>query len=156
MTNYTLRTGYSYQRWQVVVNAMLEKQPGNPKIHKVCVIHLYEADYNMILGIKWRHLIHHAEDAHVLNPGQYGSRPGCTALDPALIDELQAEISRVSRKSHVKFANDASSYCYDRIIPGLANIASRKYGMNRKVCMVQGDTASTTGPLQPQDTPRPL
>jgi hypothetical protein len=68
-----------------------------------------------------------------------GSRPGCTALDPVLIDKLQAEISHVSRNSHVKFANDASS-CYDRIIPGLANLASRKYGMNRKVCMVQGDT----------------
>ena len=75
----------------------------------------------------------------LLNPGQYGSRPGKTALDPVFIEELQVEISRLSRRSHIKFANDASS-CYDRIIPGMANLMSRKFGMHRKVCFVQGNT----------------
>ena len=45
MINYALERGYSYRRWQQVANAMLFKEPGNIKIHRTRVIHLYEADY---------------------------------------------------------------------------------------------------------------
>ena len=68
VTDYALTHGYSYCRWKKVVNVMLEKEPGNPKIHRLRVIHLYEADYNLILGVKWRELIHHCEDKHLLHP----------------------------------------------------------------------------------------
>jgi hypothetical protein len=46
-----VKFGISLTRWQNVVNLMIEKEPGNPKIHRLCVIHLYEADYNLILGV---------------------------------------------------------------------------------------------------------
>ena len=71
--DYALRNGYSFKRWQKVVNVMLEKEPGNPKIHHLRVIHLYEADYNLILGIKWRELIHNCEDNNLLHPQLYGA-----------------------------------------------------------------------------------
>ena len=45
--------GISLTRWQNVVNSLIEKEPGNPKIHRLRVIHLYEVDYNLILGIFW-------------------------------------------------------------------------------------------------------
>ena len=41
-----------------VVNMMILKEEGNTKIHRLRVIHLFEADYNLLLGIKWRQLIH--------------------------------------------------------------------------------------------------
>jgi hypothetical protein len=38
---------------------MIEKEPGDPRIHRLRVIHLYEADYSLLLGIQFRRLMHH-------------------------------------------------------------------------------------------------
>jgi hypothetical protein len=91
LTNYALMHGYSsFERWRTVVNVMLHKEPGNSKIHRLRVIHLYEADYNLILGLKWRELLHAAEDEGLLNDGQYGSHPNPNAHDPVFIEEMQS------------------------------------------------------------------
>ena len=57
MINYALQHSYSYKRWKQVVNVMIEKEPGNSKVHRLRVIHIYEADYNFLLQAKWRSLI---------------------------------------------------------------------------------------------------
>ena len=139
MINFALSQGKSFHRWQKVVNVMLEKEPGNPKIHRLRVIHLYEADYNLILSLKARSLVHHAEDNTLFNAGLYGARPGRTAHDPVGLEETIAEITRLSRKPCIKNAEDATA-CYDRIIPGLGHLASRSHGLHRFVALVQGKT----------------
>ena len=118
---------------------MLEMDPGNPKIHRLRVIHLYEADYNLILGVKWRELIHDCEDHHLLHPSLYGARPGRGALDPVFIEELTNEITRLTRKPLIKNAEDATA-CYDRIIPGIGTLASRSHGLHHQVALVMGRT----------------
>jgi hypothetical protein len=61
---------------------MIEKVPGNPKINKFQVIHLYEADYNLLLKVIWaRRLVWHAHDHDRINEGQVGSRPGRNSID---------------------------------------------------------------------------
>ena len=92
LINYALRMGISYDRWKTVVNIMLEKDPGDPKIHRLRVIHIYEADYNLLLSIQWRNLMRLAEDHHLLNERQYGSRPHRNSHDPVFIEEMQFEI----------------------------------------------------------------
>jgi hypothetical protein len=52
--NYGLLHGYSLQRWQQVVNVMILKEPANHRIHRLRVLHLFEADYNLILGAMQR------------------------------------------------------------------------------------------------------
>jgi hypothetical protein len=47
--NLPIGLGFSPSRWQVVINAMLEKIPGKPLLHKLHVIHILEADYNLTL-----------------------------------------------------------------------------------------------------------
>jgi hypothetical protein len=47
--NIPTRMGFSPQRWRTIINAMLEKIPGKPLLHKLCVIHILEADYNLTL-----------------------------------------------------------------------------------------------------------
>ena len=111
----------------------------NHKIHRLRVIHLYEADYNLVLGVKWRDPLHHAEDNQLLNPSNYGARPGREAHDPVLIEELEMEICRASRKGLVKLDIDAA-WCYDRILPVLASIISRSYGVHKNVAFINAKT----------------
>ena len=103
---------------------MIEKEPGNHKIHRLRVIHLYEADYNLLLCVKWRTAVHHAMRNKTLNPNQKGGTPGGNATDIIFVEELEYEICRASRTCLGKIDFDASS-CYDRIHCFLANLASR-------------------------------
>ena len=139
LLNYATKWGYSYKRWQEVVNTMILKSPGDTRIHRLRVIHLYEADYNLLLAVKWRNALHCSEDAGVLNDGQYGSRPHRQALDPVYIEETMNEISRATRKAHIKFDNDATS-CYDRILPQLAALAGRKFGLAKELVTLNNET----------------
>jgi hypothetical protein len=139
MLNYVLLHGFSYTRWQTVVKCLIEKDLSQPKIHRLRVIQLYENDYNLILAMKWRTLTFTNETSKTLSSGQYGARPGLTAYDPVYIENLQNEITRVSRRPYVKFSNDATA-CYDRMIPNLANLASMAFGMDPRICKIQGET----------------
>ena len=112
LLNYATQFGYSFDKWKRIVNTMLEKDKGLPKIHRLRVIHLYEADYNLILGVKWRQVLHHAVAQDLINKGCYGSQPGKEATDALLIRELEYEMNRLTRKASLHFDNDVTS-CYD-------------------------------------------
>ena len=135
---YAINHAYCFTRWQNVVNTMIEKDPGDPRIHRLRVIHLYEADYSLLIGHAFRQVLHHMEDADLMNPGCYGNRPTRSAHDPVLIEVLQLEYSWATRYPHIKFSNDATS-CYDRIIPSVSNVLARSYGLHRNVSMIHGD-----------------
>jgi hypothetical protein len=77
---------------------MLEKEPGNPRIHQLQVIHLYEADYNLILALKARKFAHNAEDNQLLNKSLCSACPCQTAHVPAGLKEFVGEITRLSQK----------------------------------------------------------
>lgn len=139
MLNYALERGYSYTRWKTVVNTILFKDEDNVHLHRTRVIHIYEADYNLMLGIKWRLALYQAEAFRELHDGQYGSRPRRNAVDPVLIEELQFEISRASRKTFIQTNYDAMS-CYDRIIPNVAMLVSRKYGVPKPITLSNAGT----------------
>jgi hypothetical protein len=118
---------------------MILKELGDHKIHRLRVIHLFEADYNLILSVKWRQQIYAADKQQVVNPGQYGSYPGREATSLCLLEELKTDISYCSRKPIINFDNDAAS-CYDRIIVALSSLFNSKYGQNRHVVMVNAST----------------
>ena len=101
------------------------------------MIHIYEADYNLILGVKWRELLHHAAKHGLLNRHQFGSVPGRSAIDLCYMEELEYEVSKCCLHPMIKNDNDAAS-CYDRILMYIASLASRKRGMPVNVCKVNG------------------
>ena len=139
LINYSVRFGYSYRRWQKVVNIMLRKDTHHAYIHRLRVIHLYEADYNLLLAVKWRHAMRHSEEQNLLNEGIYGSRAGRSAHDPIFVEIMQNEIYRASMKTGIHKDLDATS-CYDRIPAWVANVCSRRMGIHRMVAAVNCKT----------------
>ena len=135
LLNYSIRFGYPLQRWLKVVNVMLEKDPGKPRIHRLRVIHIYEADYNLFLAVKWRETLHHAEDELLLHPDAYGSRPARSAHDPVAMEIWRNGIYRTSMKTGINMDLDATS-CYDRILPPVASICSRRMGIHPRVAQL--------------------
>ena len=106
---------YSYERWRQVTNNMIYKQPGNNKVHRLQVIHIYESDLNFLLGLKWKQAMHHGLKHNFLHDGQYGSIPGRQAQTICLLEELRLDYSLITRTPYCNFDLDLTS-CYDRIV----------------------------------------
>jgi hypothetical protein len=137
--NYCIQTGYILERWKTIVNTMIFKDTGVYKIHRLRVIHIYEADFNLLLAVKWRQLLQSADQRNLINPGLFGGRPGCEAQSLPFLEELKYDIAYTSRRTLFNFDNDATS-CYDRIIISLASLINRKYGLNGAVVLVHAKT----------------
>jgi len=56
---------------------------------------------------------------------------------------MKNEICHATCKSLINFDNDVAS-CYDRIIPALASLIGRAYGMHHKVVFVHASTLEET------------
>jgi hypothetical protein len=69
LTNYALERGYSFPRWQNIVNSVLFKDPDNVHLHRTRIIHIYEADFKLAMGLKWRVVTQQEEDLKMLNEG---------------------------------------------------------------------------------------
>jgi len=137
--NQCIELGHILERWKTIVNTMIFKDQNNYKIHRLRVIHIYEADFNLILAIKWRQLLHSAESRNLLHRGLFGGRPGCEAQSLTLLEELKYDISYTSRRAIFHFDNDATS-CYDRIIVSLASLVNRRFGQHRQIVIIHANT----------------
>ena len=119
--NYCIDTGHILQRWKTIINTMIFKEDGNYKIHHLRVIHIYEADFNLLLAIKWRNLLREVDRNNLINQGLFGGRPGCEAQSLPFLEELKYDIAYTTRRTLINFDNDAMS-CYDRIITSIASL----------------------------------
>jgi hypothetical protein len=114
---------------------MIYKEPGNVKIHRLRVIHLYKADLSLLWGVKWRQGMRKAIKNKTLQTGQYGGLPGrdCTSL--TYLEELRLDYSLLTRFSVANFDNDATA-CYDIILMPIASLAGRKYGIHKDIIFI--------------------
>jgi len=122
-------SGFSPRRWQQVVDVMLEKTPGNSKIHRLRIIALQESDFNqgnrLAIG---RPLMHHLEDTQGIPAMQHGSRAAKLCISAVLNKQLQMEIQRYKKQPLAYIENDATG-CYDRIVNPLVLLFLRKIGI---------------------------
>ena len=139
LLNFCASTGYSLRRWHKIVTMMIPKQNNNYKIHRMRVIHIYEADLTALFSIWSRQMVHTSTAHHCLNPGSFGARPGKTSSDPAFISLLQHEISAITRTNIAIAPNDAAQ-CYDRIIPNHAMLTCMAHGMSPSSAKCIGST----------------
>ena len=121
--------GIAVKWWGNAVNVMTEKDQGRPRLNRLRIIHLFEADYNLFLKIMWgSRLVRKAVALDLLNDGQHGSVPGRTPMDPIMLNQITTDLCRLLRINYIRFYNDASA-CFDRIIVALAMLAARRCGM---------------------------
>ena len=124
MINILLKYGFAPHRWCKLITMMIKKDPGNPHIEWLRVIHLFKADYNFSLKLLWGHrLVYQGEDNKCFGHQQYGSRPQHQAIDAVHKKMLTYDLSRTMHLALLIFDNDASG-CFNRIIVALATIAA--------------------------------
>ena len=127
--NIAIGRGIALPRWSQAVNVLIEKDTGFPKVNRLRIIHLFEADYNLFLKtVRGSRLVRHATSMNLLNDGQHGSVPGRTTLDPIMLNQLTTDMCRILKTNYARFDNDASA-CFDRIIVALGMLAARRCGM---------------------------
>ena len=122
---------------------MIFKDPGNFKIHRLRVLHIYEADLNLIMAVKWREFLKAADARGLVNVNQHGARPGCEAASLALSEELRTDIAYSTRRTLVSVDNDASD-CFDRMLPSLVSVTNRSYGLPLELSRLHGATLKAT------------
>jgi len=141
--NYCIRKGHVLKRWLTVINTMICKDIGNFKIHRLRVLHLYEADFNLLLGVKWRELIMKGDQRNWINEKQHGGRPGCEATTPVLYEVIRTDICYSTRRSLTSVDNDADS-CFDRMIARLISLNNRAYGLPSELALLHGTALQQT------------
>ena len=138
VVNFCIQSGHVLDRWKTVVNTMIPKDVGNVKIHRLRVIHIYEADLNLLMAVKWRDLLRSVDAKSWINDNQFGARPGCEASALALYEELRNDIAFSTRRTMASVDNDADS-CYDRMIPSLISLNNRAFGMPYQLTHLHGE-----------------
>ena len=94
---------------------MLEKLISNPRIDKVRIIQILEADFNGLLGILWnQRLMKHAILHDAINPNQWAC-PGCSAINTVIMKHLSYSVFHLTHTGGASFDNDAKA-CYDCIV----------------------------------------
>lgn len=126
--NIPLQSGFSPRRWQTVVNAMLEKISGRPLLHKLRVIHILEADYNLVLKtIFGRRLMKNCEVHGSLGDIQDGFRKGRSTTRTLLHNEIVNDYNKRLRIDNYVGMTDISG-CFDRILPSIISLLNRRNG----------------------------
>ncbi|KAI2512439.1 hypothetical protein MHU86_1892 [Fragilaria crotonensis] len=136
----TVKSGLTIRRWCNAVNILVEKDPGQPKLTRLRIIHLFEADFNLFLKMIWgSRLVKRAVQLKLLNDGQHGSIPQRKATDPIMLTQLTTDLCRILKHNLARFDNDASA-CYDRIIVALGMLAARRCGMPDTAIQTHADS----------------
>ncbi len=120
-------------RWKKTVQTMLEKDPGNPWIHRLRIIELFDAQVNagfqLFIG---RKMVWNAVQNNKLHPASYGSTPGKMAASAVLQKILSVDQLRFEQRAGGLFDCDATG-CYDRILPPVASVHLQALGLHHSI-----------------------
>jgi hypothetical protein len=138
--NIPIGIGFSPSRWQTIVNAMLEKIAGKPLLHKLRVIHIVEADYNLALKeIFGRRLMYNCERFGTLGDYQDGFQKGRSTIKTLLQNELFNDYNKRLRINNFVGMTDISG-CFDRILPPIISLLNRRNGCPEEAVTCHAET----------------
>jgi hypothetical protein len=107
---------------------MLEKAPGTPLLHKLRVIHIIEADYNLTLkAIFGQRLMKNCELHGALGDLQDGFCKGRSTTRTLLHNKIVNDYNKRLQIDNYVGMTDISG-CFDRILPPIISILNRING----------------------------
>ncbi len=159
LANLGFTTGYSLKCWCRGLNVMLEKQASNFKVEKLCIILLFEGDFNQ--NNKWlgRAVMFNAKSHHQMAHKQYGNCKEKAADIQCLNKWLLYDHAQFTHELLALCSNNAKS-CYDRIVliitalclchlgalkPYVQSMVSTIHGMQHHVRSTYGDSIVSQG-----------
>ena len=120
------------KRWAQTITTLIPKDEGLIYIHRLRAIHVVEAELQFFSKIIYaKRMVKVAEKHNAITDEQYGGRKGRRAQSVVLNKILYYAISHQKRMDAAFLDNDAKA-CYDRIVPSLAGIETRKWGLSKK------------------------
>lgn len=139
MLSLPFQYGFTYQRWQKSIHTMLLKED-RPFIHCLRIIQLFEADFNVGMGIQYsRRLMPHGEKLQLFGDQALGGRKGKTVHDLIIRLQLTTINSEVG-KYPITFCFNDQAGNFDRIHPNLASIAAQRLGMTKEASQTYAAT----------------
>jgi hypothetical protein len=128
LLNLASTKGFALDRWKTVINVMIYKKPGVYLIDRLRVIHLFEADYNFVIGLIFgRRALYSGVEQHTLHPSQW-AQPGRQCADVVVMRELTLAMAHMLKIELGGFENDAAA-CYDRILMNMTGTAFERMGV---------------------------
>jgi hypothetical protein len=135
-----IKRTHTLERWRTIHNFFLEKLPGRPLLDKLRVIHLYEADWNLILKFFIAYQLNTiACQEKTVAIEQAGGRPGRTAEATAAATVLFNEIILLQRMIGAILYNDAKA-CFDRIVENISNLSLLAEGLHPAIAALHAQT----------------
>jgi hypothetical protein len=143
LINLAIKHNHTYRRWLTIHNLFIDKLPGQPRLDKLRVIHIYEADWNLLLKYFIAYKVHgEACRAQTVQPEQTGGRPGKCAANTAALTTITSETICLQKLTGATIYNDAKA-CFDRIIENVSNATLISEGLNPKIAVLHAQTLST-------------
>jgi hypothetical protein len=143
LMNTAIKHCVTLERWETIHNLFIEKQPGNPLLEKLRVIHIYEADWNLLSKYFISHKLHgKACKQKTIRPEQSGGRPGRSAANAATNAKMTTEILCLQKLTGATLFNDAAA-CFDRIIENISNAVLLREGLNPKIAKLHSQTLTS-------------
>jgi len=106
----------------------LEKKPGHPSIDSLRTLHMFEADYNLLL--KWHSslgFMPKSEKHNRLLDSQGGGRAGRSAIDLACKKVVIYDYISITRTDAVDVSIDVAR-CFDNMVEACENLSCRQHG----------------------------
>jgi hypothetical protein len=106
---------------------MIYKKPGVIELDKLRVIHLFEADFNLLIGVYFgQRAMYHQVDRNLIHQGQYG-KPGGECQDAALSKVLHNLVTFLSKTPMGQFESIVKA-CFDREVMSLVFACFKSHG----------------------------
>jgi len=130
MMSIPLTAGISPSRWRQIIDVMLEKKPGDHRIHGLQIVALQESNFNqsnrLTIGRPLQSLM---ETINLAPDMQHGSRASKLCHSAVLNKQLTFEIHKYTKQPIAYIENDAVG-CYDRIMNPLILLFLRILGLS--------------------------